>query len=365
MEQEMNESTRVMPSGGVAPQDRTMVATAQPTIGAGATQMGQMVSCAVCGTNSPALETYCVECGFLLTSVPGSTPAESDTIPAGPEFALVESTSGRRYLLSEGDNMVGRENCDVLLMDGTVSRRHAKVTLSEGAVSVTDLGSTNGTQVNGTPVSPNTETAVSTNTAVRFGNVALTLAGPAGSPEATIVSAAPVQPATAVEVESPPEAVTEATLLSEPVVAAAAVPDFEIPAIEEPVTEAPAVFEPIAAHLRSTSPGWTDIAIKEGTSTVGRRAGNDVILDGDPYVSGRHADLICDSAGCGITDVGSTNGTTVNGTKLTPNERQPLVDGDEVGIGQGTYRFETAVAVSPNPPVASDEEAPIEGEAQA
>src|SRR5712671_6682298 len=116
MEQEMNESTRVMPSGGAQPQDRTMVATAPPPLGAGATQMGQMVSCAVCGTNSPALETYCVECGFLLTSVPGAPPTEAETSSVGPEFALVENTSGRRYLLSEGDNMVGRENCEVLLM---------------------------------------------------------------------------------------------------------------------------------------------------------------------------------------------------------------------------------------------------------
>src|SRR5205085_5710383 len=60
------------------------------------------------------------------------------------------------------------------------------------------------------------------------------------------------------------------------------------------------------------------------------------------YVSGRHAELSCDATGCYIVDLGSTNGTVVNGKKLTANERQLLLDGDDVMIGQTTYRFETA-----------------------
>ena len=367
MEQEMNESTRVMPSGGVGPQDRTMVATAPPPVGAGATQMGQMVNCAVCGTNSPALETYCSECGFLLTSVPGAPSEETSEAPDGPEFALVDNTSGRRYLIREGDNVVGRENCDILLMDGTVSRRHAKITLAGGAVSVTDLASTNGTQVNNAPIAPNTETAICTNATVRFGSVALTLAWPAGSAEATIVASAPPAAAPVEEVATQPEAPAgetpiEAILQSEPAVAAEVLPEVPVPAVEEAPTEAQcATFQPIAAFLRSTTPDFKDIQIKEGTSTIGRRAGNDIILDGDPYVSGRHADLGCDASGCFITDVGSTNGTTVNGSKLVPDERQLLVDGDEVGLGQGTYRFETSTVAAPTVP-APEFEIPAEGE---
>src|SRR2546423_14293450 len=174
MSQDMNEATRVMPATGAPPIDRTMVAQAPP--GAGATQMGQTVACAVCSSNNPALETYCVECGFLLASAPGAQQeaAEDSGPAAGGDFALVEDQTGRRFRLNEGDNFVGRERADILLMDGTVSRRHAQVTLKDGAVAVTDLSSTNGTQVDGAALSPNTPTVLNPGAAVRFGNSALT-----------------------------------------------------------------------------------------------------------------------------------------------------------------------------------------------
>jgi pSer/pThr/pTyr-binding forkhead associated (FHA) protein len=54
--------------------------------------------------------------------------------------------------------------------------------------------------------------------------------------------------------------------------------------------------------------------------------------------------LQSDATGCFLTDVGSTNGTTVNGAKLDPNTRQLLLDGDEVMLGQTTYRYETIAA---------------------
>ncbi len=44
---------------------------------------------------------------------------------------------------------VGREGCDVILPDPDVSRRHAAVRLLDNGVAVEDLGSTNGTFVNG------------------------------------------------------------------------------------------------------------------------------------------------------------------------------------------------------------------------
>src|SRR5687767_3938035 len=123
MPEDYNESTRVMPVGGEPPIDRTMVATAAPP--AGATQMGSTLACPICNTTNPGLESYCVECGFLLSSTPGALAEVPEAV--GEEVELVESTSGRRFRLRPGVNIVGRENSDILLLDGTVSRRHAEV----------------------------------------------------------------------------------------------------------------------------------------------------------------------------------------------------------------------------------------------
>jgi hypothetical protein len=55
--------------------------------------------------------------------------------------------TGARYPLKRGENIVGREGADVLLPDRSVSRRHAQFQVAEsGAVTVSELGSTNGSR---------------------------------------------------------------------------------------------------------------------------------------------------------------------------------------------------------------------------
>src|SRR5205085_976087 len=109
---------RTMVAGAppAAAQDRTMVAGAPV---AGATQMGATITCPVCRTTNAGLETYCGECGFLLASTPGEAVVESE--PEGVVPELVDAGSGRRFRLKPGVNTIGRENCDILIMDGTVS----------------------------------------------------------------------------------------------------------------------------------------------------------------------------------------------------------------------------------------------------
>lgn len=56
------------------------------------------------------------------------------------------------------------------------------------------------------------------------------------------------------------------------------------------------------------------------------------------YISGRHAILQMTSNGWTITDVGSTNGTKVNGIRATTNVPMPFRTGDIVRIAN-TYDF--------------------------
>ncbi|MFB0545610.1 MAG: FHA domain-containing protein, partial [Anaerolineae bacterium] len=77
--------------------------------------------------------------------------------------------------------------------------------------------------------------------------------------------------------------------------------------------------------------------------TVGRVMGNDVIIN-HPQVSRRHARLTWDGRRFIIQDLGSTNGTFVNGLRITAS--QPLKDGDTIGLGSLLLSFQTSVAVA-------------------
>jgi pSer/pThr/pTyr-binding forkhead associated (FHA) protein len=72
--------------------------------------------------------------------------------------------------------------------------------------------------------------------------------------------------------------------------------------------------------------------------TVGRSGDNDLPLDGDEYASAHHARFEPRRDGVYIEDIGSTNGTFVNGIRLTNDRR--LVPGDVVRIGETDLRFE-------------------------
>lgn len=71
---------------------------------------------------------------------------------------------------------------------------------------------------------------------------------------------------------------------------------------------------------------------------VGRAPDNDLIIAGDEYVSARHARFDPRRDGVYIEDAGSTNGTFVNGIRLTSARR--LAPGDAVKIGGTELRFE-------------------------
>lgn len=71
---------------------------------------------------------------------------------------------------------------------------------------------------------------------------------------------------------------------------------------------------------------------------VGRAAGNDVPLEDDEYASTRHARIEPRHDGVWVDDIGSTNGTFVNGIRVTRPRR--LAPGDVIRIGETDLRFE-------------------------
>jgi hypothetical protein len=65
----------------------------------------------------------------------------------------LDDGSARTYSLKQGINVIGRgQDADFRLPDTGVSRRHVEVTWDGQSATLADIGSTNGTTVNGTPV---------------------------------------------------------------------------------------------------------------------------------------------------------------------------------------------------------------------
>src|SRR5512137_1947710 len=80
----------------------------------------------------------------------------------------------------------------------------------------------------------------------------------------------------------------------------------------------------------------TDLDLTENSYSIGRSAENDVVLEGG-RVSRRHAKLQRAGDDYTIVDLGSHNGTFVNGLRL----QQPAVlkPGDEIGVGPHALIF--------------------------
>ena len=75
-----------------------------------------------------------------------------------------------------------------------------------------------------------------------------------------------------------------------------------------------------------------------GATRIGRGAENAIRLDEDSTVSSRHAVLDSRSDGVWVEDAGSTNGTFVNGARVT--SARLLQPGDVVRIGHTDLRVE-------------------------
>ena len=264
---------------------RTMMGTA-PTLNATITI--KPIQCPVCKTFNPAGVMFCVECGLIFDR---ALPDDAFGAPAVQLPVLVD-TSGREFPVRPGVNAIGREG-DIALADGRVSRRHAQVVSENGVLAIEDLGSTNGTLVNGEKLEPNTQRPLASGDKISLGGVELVLSKP-GSAGAT-----------------------------------AALPSNKTASIA-----APPSIDPPAGHLVGEG---VEVPLKAGANTFGRKSDNDVPIV-DPYVSGRHGVIEIAEDGLFITDTGSTNGTVLNEAKLTPNMRTAITPEDVIRLGSLEFR---------------------------
>ena len=275
------------------------------------------------------LESYCGECGFLLAS--GGIAQQEIVLPdveAGVA-ELIDPQSARRYRLHSGVNSVGRQGTDVLVSDGTVSRHHADIKIENGAVFIIDLGSSNGTKVGETRLVANQPVAALPGTPVRFGNWNVLIEMEGEQP------IAPTIPPLVFQNDS--KTVLGDAFSNESTFTNIPIPENVASFFIDSTPKTPG--KQFATLLKTEGPA-DDISVTEGTVSLGRKPGNTIVLMSDAYLSGKHAEIVTLEGKTVLVDLGSTNGTVVNGRRLTANAPQPLVQGDEVQLGQTKYRFE-------------------------
>jgi hypothetical protein len=93
----------------------------------------------------------------------------------------------------------------------------------------------------------------------------------------------------------------------------------------------------VVAHSPSLEEG-TEYRLDSSAVTVGRSAQNVISIEGDEFASARHARIEPRRDGVWVNDLGSTNGTYVNGVRI--DRQRKLVDGDLVRAGETELRYE-------------------------
>lgn len=105
----------------------------------------------------------------------------------------------------------------------------------------------------------------------------------------------------------------------------------------------------ISSHIKQSEPGKRPgtivmpsgerIELTDEPNVIGRLASCRIIIS-DTNTSRQHAQIVRLGSGFAINDLGSTNGTFVNGERVIADRR--LADGDIVTVGAVSLRFEAS-----------------------
>ncbi|HSH34536.1 MAG TPA: FHA domain-containing protein, partial [Actinomycetota bacterium] len=103
-------------------------------------------------TADASLKRGAITC--VATLVQGPDEPAPSSAPSAPAMLLIRENGAERQVpIAKEVVTIGRmSDCDVVLKDKGASRRHVQLRTNEGVTTLTDLGSTNGTRLNGQTV---------------------------------------------------------------------------------------------------------------------------------------------------------------------------------------------------------------------
>lgn len=253
--------------------------------------------------------------GFQNRVLPTAAPPRSPAVEVVPEAKDSLPTIPSGYRLSNPDlsyeipantqAIIGRRpESELQLLDPDVSRSHAVMQYHNGRLQVMDLGSTNGTYVNGQAIEPKKWHTVAAGSKMKLGNTEFQLS----QDQQVSNSSASADKLAAQSLQ----AVGQASQGALPVGVGWVLKDLQT-----------GTFVPLSS---------------EGTSSLGRDPNSDVVVS-DPKVSRRHASFYVKDGNVAVLDSGSTNGVGVNGQTLTKNQWQSLHAGDRLQVGDSKFRL--------------------------
>ncbi len=119
--------------------------------------MAEDVVCDNCGAKNMGGSNFCNACGFeMMSDEPTTTnfigvDADTAASPGVGQLVVTRGAlAGARYDVSADETTIGRHpDSDIFLDDVTVSRRHARIASSSAGKAIEDVGSLNGTYVDG------------------------------------------------------------------------------------------------------------------------------------------------------------------------------------------------------------------------
>jgi len=220
----------------------------------------------------------------------------------GKLIMTLEGFEGIEFVLEKPHVTLGRATINeiVLLHDAKVSRHHARIDRNETGFTIVDLGSTNGTFVNGKRV---LSAALAPGDLVRLGDTLLRFETGLPRIEPDFIS---------LNSESELDTTLCRATLS------MTLKPTEIPRIA----------------VRTPDKTW-EVEMSGEVLTIGRDPESDIFLD-QPMVSRHHARIERRGEAFLIRDLGSTNGTFVENRRT---DEHPLRDCDAIGIGNARLVF--------------------------
>jgi pSer/pThr/pTyr-binding forkhead associated (FHA) protein len=223
-----------------------------------------------------------------------------------------------------GELTVGRaEGNDIMLAEGGVSRKHARLYLDAGQVFVEDTGSANGTFVDGLKIEQPTELA--SRSQLVIGDYEISLKQPGQKPRPAAAKPPPArgngaggQTLDRPTVQRPAMKAARSTRVVPPMKPgerpSKGKVNGEPSALAKRGERAMGTPAELGPALRGLTGPWANKVFSiRGKVTVGRVAGVQVQID-DDSVSRRHAEVEATSSGLVLRDLGSANGTLVNGS---------------------------------------------------
>lgn len=212
----------------------------------------------------------------------------------------------RTVALPDADITVGRATTnDVVLADALVSRLHARLTYTEARWMLSDLGSANGTRLNGQP----------------------------------LLDPAPVQPGDVIAVgdstlrfEVGPAPIASLAAIDTPADLEATLADAALPVQLNNLS--------VARLAVQTPTGTWEAPLDREALTIGRQSDCDVVLN-LARVSRQHARIERRGDEFWLRDLDSTNGTFLGGQRI---DERPLQNGDTVRIGDAQLVFKQATS---------------------